>query len=89
MKRSLDELERTVIQRPSRADFGRSLGPQWNRAARPSRDMLGHTSGSWGCQKAVIRVRLLDMPTPAHVSSSSSTFASLRSAVSKPSVNQA
>jgi len=23
-------------------------GPQWNREARPSRDILGHTSGSWG-----------------------------------------
>jgi hypothetical protein len=88
MKRSFDELERTVIQWPSRADFSRSPGPQWNRAARPSRDMLGHTSKSSGGRKAVVHVRLLDMPTPAYVNSSSSSFASFRSAVSKPSVNQ-
>jgi hypothetical protein len=30
----------------------------------------------------------LDMPTPLHVNSSRSSFASVRSAVSKPSVNQ-
>jgi hypothetical protein len=29
-------------------DSGRSLGPQWNREARPSRDILGHTSGTSG-----------------------------------------
>jgi len=61
---------------------------QWNREARPSRAILDNTSGSSGGQKAVIRVRLLDMRTPAHVNSSSSAFASFRSAVSKPSVNQ-
>ena len=40
-------------------------------------------------REAVIRVRLLVMlADPAHVNSSSSDFASIRSAVSKPSVNQ-
>jgi hypothetical protein len=39
-------------------------------------------------QKPVIHVRLLDMPTLGHVNPSNSAFASFRSAVSKPSVNQ-
>jgi predicted phage terminase large subunit-like protein len=43
---------------------------------------------SSGCQEAVIRTRLVDMPTLVHLNSLSSPFASFRSAVSKPSVNQ-
>ena len=46
------------------------------------------TRGSSDCPEAVIRARLLDMPTLVHLSSLSSPFASFRSAVSKPSVNQ-
>jgi hypothetical protein len=38
-------------------------GQQWNREARPARDILGHTAGRRVGQKAVIRVGLLDMPT--------------------------
>jgi hypothetical protein len=39
-------------------------------------------------EEAVIRARLVDMPTPVHLNSLSNPFASFRSAVSKPSVNQ-
>jgi hypothetical protein len=82
------DLRGSVPQRRGCADSGHSPGPQWNREARPSRDILGHTSGSSGGRNAVVHVRLLDMPTPAHINSSSSVLASFKSAVSKPSVNQ-
>ena len=38
-------------------------GPQWNREARPSRDILATPADHRVGQKAVIRLRLLDMPT--------------------------
>jgi hypothetical protein len=38
--------------------------------------------------KAVIRARLVDMPTLIHLNSLSSPSASFRSFVAKPSVNQ-
>jgi hypothetical protein len=39
-------------------------------------------------QEAVIRASLVDMPSPAHLNSLSSPFASCRIGVPKPSVNQ-
>ena len=64
-------------------------GPQWNREARP---LKRH---SWLHQRIVRLARkrssASDWSTcrrPAHVNSSSSPFASFRSAVLKPSVNQ-
>ena len=36
-------------------------GPQWNREARPSKDILGYTSGSLSWPES--GVRLVDMPT--------------------------
>ena len=65
-----------------------NIKQQWNREARPSRDILGHTSGSSGWpESGHTRQTARDAP-PGHVNSSSSAFASLRSGVSKPSVNQ-
>jgi len=82
----VDRSRRAGIRNPSRKrPFA---GPQWNREADPQETFLATPADRWIGQKAVIGVRLLACRRPAHVNSSSSPFASFRSAVLKPSVNQ-
>src|SRR6516165_4190440 len=84
----ITDLRRSHGEREACAECGRLPDPSGTARPDPQETFWATPADHGVGQKAVIRVRLLDMPTPAHVSSSSSTFASLRSGVSKPSVNQ-
>jgi hypothetical protein len=64
-----------------------TLAPE--RGGSTFKNILTHVCGRWGYRGAVIRAGTFGPAgRPAHVSSSSSALASLRSGVSKPSVNQ-
>jgi hypothetical protein len=62
--------------------------PGWNRDAQTLKGSLCSAQDRRGADEAVIRTRPWTCRRLAHVNLSSSLFASFRSAVSKPSVNQ-